>query len=405
MPSLPSNERYFSNTSSSKQKPFQLPSLANLGHISNEDRLPRIQELSMTDSSKSQAPQLQSHPLAYPQLYPQQQLPQPQNQQQFSQSFQSQSFQSQSSQPPLQYQFNYNNNLSQPQMLPTNNIPLSNYAPITPIAPSSPSVSKSASSSSISKNPNDKIPSKKHLHIRSEQRRREKISDGFAQLKLTVPTVRPGYDSKAAVLKKTAEYIEVLEYENKVLKHELALVSSYPAPHPSHTMPYSSAPSQNPFPPQNVQLPPGAPQLLQPQHTSTQSQSHSSNFSHQNSISSSSATSPSASAPPASLTSMLNSNHSSINIDRSSQSSAQSHSQNGFQRLSSSTQNTGTKKLPPLAPAQFGFLPGTSPNSNRLPSPSFMFNQSTTGNANRIPNINSNPTISNSYFSTSSLHQ
>ncbi|GMM35925.1 hypothetical protein DASC09_032500 [Saccharomycopsis crataegensis] len=68
---------------------------------------------------------------------------------------------------------------------------------------------------------------RKHLHIRSEQRRRERITDGFSQLRAVVPTVRSGYDSKALVLKKSAEYIEALEYEVSNLKNQLIALEQF----------------------------------------------------------------------------------------------------------------------------------------------------------------------------------
>lgn len=68
--------------------------------------------------------------------------------------------------------------------------------------------------------------SRKDLHIRLEQRRRERITDGFSQLKAVVPTVREGVDSKAVVLRKSAEYIEALEYEVGVLKSRLVVLEN-----------------------------------------------------------------------------------------------------------------------------------------------------------------------------------
>lgn len=70
-------------------------------------------------------------------------------------------------------------------------------------------------------------PLRKHLHIRSEQRRRERITDGFSQLRNVVPTIRSGYDSKALVLKKSAEYIETLEYEVGLLKTQLVAIENF----------------------------------------------------------------------------------------------------------------------------------------------------------------------------------
>lgn len=68
-------------------------------------------------------------------------------------------------------------------------------------------------------------PLRRKLHIRSEQRRREKITDGFQRLKRCVPSVKPDHDSKALILKKSAEYIEMLEYELTTLKQENAKIS------------------------------------------------------------------------------------------------------------------------------------------------------------------------------------
>ncbi|ANZ74626.1 BA75_01418T0 [Komagataella pastoris] len=81
-------------------------------------------------------------------------------------------------------------------------------------------------------------PLRRKLHIRSEQRRREKITDGFQRLKRCVPSVKPDHDSKALILKKSAEYIELLEYELTTLKQENAKISQQLAaaslPHQEH---------------------------------------------------------------------------------------------------------------------------------------------------------------------------
>lgn len=72
--------------------------------------------------------------------------------------------------------------------------------------------------------PEDEKPHRRHLHIQSEQRRRERITDGFAQLRNAVPTVRHGQVSKASILKKAAEHIEILEYQSHTLQQRVSIL-------------------------------------------------------------------------------------------------------------------------------------------------------------------------------------
>ncbi|KAH3661764.1 hypothetical protein OGAPHI_005942 [Ogataea philodendri] len=68
---------------------------------------------------------------------------------------------------------------------------------------------------------------RKHLHIKSEQRRRGRIIDGFQKLRGLIPSVKPQTDSKAQVLSKASEYIETLQHENSVLSTDLESVKGY----------------------------------------------------------------------------------------------------------------------------------------------------------------------------------
>lgn len=64
---------------------------------------------------------------------------------------------------------------------------------------------------------------KRHfLHIKSERRRRKRISDGFETLKEKVPSIKSGYDSKASILFKCAEYIDLLKSDIDSLKIQLS---------------------------------------------------------------------------------------------------------------------------------------------------------------------------------------
>ncbi len=82
---------------------------------------------------------------------------------------------------------------------------------ISPASASTAGPEKSASSLAV----------RRHLHILSEQRRRESINGGFVWLKNAVPATRGSHDSKAAVLRKAVSYIEGLEYELESLKYQL----------------------------------------------------------------------------------------------------------------------------------------------------------------------------------------
>ncbi|KAG7865028.1 hypothetical protein KL918_004904 [Ogataea parapolymorpha] len=68
---------------------------------------------------------------------------------------------------------------------------------------------------------------RKHLHIKSEQRRRSKIIDGFQKLRNIIPLVKPQTDSKAQVLKKATEYIEELQYQNNALAANCDMLKEY----------------------------------------------------------------------------------------------------------------------------------------------------------------------------------
>ncbi|KAG7836785.1 hypothetical protein KL942_004703 [Ogataea angusta] len=68
---------------------------------------------------------------------------------------------------------------------------------------------------------------RKHLHIKSEQRRRSKIIDGFQKLRNIIPLVKPQTDSKAQVLKKATEYIEELQYQNSALAANCEMLKEY----------------------------------------------------------------------------------------------------------------------------------------------------------------------------------
>ncbi|KAG7692828.1 hypothetical protein KL951_004839 [Ogataea haglerorum] len=74
---------------------------------------------------------------------------------------------------------------------------------------------------------------RKHLHIKSEQRRRSKIIDGFQKLRNIIPLVKPQTDSKAQVLKKATEYIEELQYQNNALAANCEMLKEYS--HQLHT--------------------------------------------------------------------------------------------------------------------------------------------------------------------------
>ncbi|KJE95575.1 hypothetical protein CAOG_06016 [Capsaspora owczarzaki ATCC 30864] len=60
----------------------------------------------------------------------------------------------------------------------------------------------------------------KRSHILSEQKRRDNIKEGFGLLKDVVPTVKDSC-SRAAILKKTVDYIELLKRQNRQLANRL----------------------------------------------------------------------------------------------------------------------------------------------------------------------------------------
>lgn len=95
-------------------------------------------------------------------------------------------------------------------------------------SPKSASDSESPSKANSDNNPSlINTPLRRHLHIRSEQRRRERITDGFHQLKQVVPTIKHSNDSKAQVLRKTVEYIDILQYQNSNMLTILDKLKNY----------------------------------------------------------------------------------------------------------------------------------------------------------------------------------
>lgn len=65
---------------------------------------------------------------------------------------------------------------------------------------------------------------KRENHIRSEQKRRTVIKEGFAEISAIVPKLRGGGYSKSNMLQAAADWLEKLINSNKVLREELAKV-------------------------------------------------------------------------------------------------------------------------------------------------------------------------------------